>query len=121
VNQYQKAILYLADELFHLLTSVSSIEPLFERCFSHYTTVSPEFRAEDHNQSASVSFLVESRECSCVKEPPQQSSIIPTCVIGEYNSSPSDAAHSLSVFSGTIPSFSEMLVANHGQIKDQYL
>jgi hypothetical protein len=56
VNQYQKAIFYLADELFHLLAFVFSLEPSFERCFSHYATASPEFRAEDHNPSASVSF-----------------------------------------------------------------
>jgi len=31
-------------------------------------------------------------------------------IMSEYNSSPSDAAHSLSVFSKTIPSFSEMRV-----------
>ena len=115
MNQYQKAILYLADELVHLLNSIYSIEPLFERCFSHYATASPEFLAEDHNQSASASFLVESRECSCVKDPPQQSSIISTCVIEEYNSSTSDAAHSLFSLLRNNPEFLWNVGADHGQ------
>ena len=75
-----KAILYLADELFHLFASVSSIDPSFERCFRVMQQFLSNFGRRITLQRVNQ-FIMESTRVPGVKEPPPQSSRIAPSIL----------------------------------------